>query len=150
MDFQLAEIWFFGDEECKNPVDMRIYEPIDSAESRAVDGDLLTYYIFSPERYRIVFCNLGDKRVKKVAFSPRNDDNYVWPGQEYELPYFDSGEWRSLGTKMATEHQIDFEAPENAVLWLQNRTKGREEQVFIFQGGRQLFNMNLNRLNYIP
>lgn len=142
--FQLSEVRFFDDEECKNPINMRIYEPIDSAESRAVDGDLLTYYIFSPERYRIAFNNINGKRVRKIAFSPRNDDNYVWPGQEYELLYFDNGEWRSLGIKMATEHDIDFEAPGNAVLWLRNRTKGREEQVFVCVDGRQLFNMDLS------
>ncbi len=140
---QLAEIEFFSDTDSLTPMEMPICSPIDEAEAKAVDGDLLTYYIFSPDRYRIMFRNLSGKTVKSVALSVRNDDNYVWPGQEYELLYYDRGEWRTCGRRVATGHSLEFDAPANAVLWLRNLTKGREEQVFVYRDGRQLFNMDL-------
>ena len=51
--------------------------------------------------------------------------------------------WKSLGSKVATEREIDFLVPQNALLWLRNRTKGREEQVFIYKNGRQYFAFDL-------
>ncbi|MCM1504587.1 MAG: hypothetical protein NC127_05275 [Muribaculum sp.] len=140
---QLAEIEFFGDHYCVEPIEMDITSSIDDAETKVADGDLLTYYIFSPERYRIVFKNISGKPLKSVALSARNDDNYVWPDQQYELLYFDKGQWRSCGRRVADEHYVEFDAPENAVFWLRNLSKGREEQVFIYRDGRQLFNMDL-------
>lgn len=44
---------------------------------------------------------------------------------------------------MATEREIDFLVPQNALLWLRNRTKGREEQGFIYKNGRQYFAFDL-------
>jgi hypothetical protein len=64
------------------------------------------------------------------------------PGQEYELLYFNSTKWVSLGKKTATDVAITFTAPENAVFLLQNRTKGREVQVFVYQNGKQKFSID--------
>ena len=146
--FQLSEIRFFGDEIYRDTIPMSIHSPIDEAESRAFDNDLLSYYIFSPERPRIIFKNKGMRTVKSIALSPRNDDNYVWPGQEYELLYYGHGDWVSLGVKVAVDHFLEFDAPDNAVLWLRNITKGREEQIFIYKDGRQLFNIDLNNESF--
>ena len=38
----------------------------------------------------------GQKKVKKFAFLPVNDDNHINLGEEYELFYFDR-EWITLG-----------------------------------------------------
>ena len=82
--------------------------------------------------------------VKSMFLVPQNDDNYVLPGQVYELMYLAGPEgWKSLGRKTATDFSIDFEAPKGAVLWLRNLTKGREEQIFIWQNGRQLYSVDL-------
>lgn len=82
--------------------------------------------------------------IERIVFSPRNDDNYIWPGDNYELFYQDGiNGWKSLGGKVATEREIDFLVPQNALLWLRNRTKGREEQVFIYKNGRQYFAFDL-------
>lgn len=142
--FQLAEIKFFSDEQCPDVINMPICSSIDEAESRVTDGDILSYYIFSSERNRIIFKNEDNKPVGMVALSARNDDNYVWPGQEYELLCYDCGVWKSLGVKTAQGHSVEFAVPKNAVLWLRNLTKGREEQVFVCVDGRQLFNMDLS------
>ncbi len=82
--------------------------------------------------------------VKSMFLVPQNDDNYVLPAQEYELMYLAGPEgWKSLGRKTAADFSVDFEAPKNAVLWLRNLTKGREEQIFIWHNNRQLYSTDL-------
>ena len=66
----------------------------------------------------------------------------------YELLYFDGEKgWKSLGVKTAASGQICFDAPGNALLWLRNRTKGKEEQVFIYKNNRQWFNSDFSSYN---
>ncbi len=83
--------------------------------------------------------------VKALYLVPANDDNYVVPAQEYELLYFAGRDgWKSAGRKVSAGFSVNFEAPPGAVLWLRNLTKGREEQIFVWHGGRQLFNIDLH------
>jgi hypothetical protein len=78
--------------------------------------------------------------VSEIIYLPRNDANGVYPGNEYELLYFDLGGWQSLGCKIATDYSVDFEnVPSNAVYWLRNHTAGKEERVFTIQNGEQRF-----------
>ena len=51
-----------------------------------------------------------------MIYLPRNDANGIYPGNEYELFYFDLNGWQSLGCKIATGYSIEFEnIPSNAV-----------------------------------
>ena len=78
--------------------------------------------------------------VSEIIYLPRNDANGVYPGNEYELLYFDLGGWQSLGCKIATGYSVEFEnVPSNAVYWLRNHTAGKEERVFTIQNGEQRF-----------
>lgn len=71
---------------------------------------------------------------------PRNDDNYVCPGDEYELFYNDGIKgWISLGKQIAEDRTLYYEVPENALFWLRNLTKGKEEQVFFCRNGHPYF-----------
>lgn len=86
----------------------------------------------------------SDEDINYIFYLPHHDDNFVVPGQEYELLYFSGREgWKSAGKKVSDGFSIDFEAPAGAVLWLRNLTKGREEQIFIWHDSRQLFNIDL-------
>lgn len=83
--------------------------------------------------------------IKAIRFSPRNDDNYIWPGDEYEL-FFQNGTngWISVGKQIAGHDRLlHYEVPSNALFWLRNLTKGREEQVFYMKNGKQLFTNNI-------
>lgn len=111
--------------------------------NKLVDGDILTWTIYRSFGKTLVFRVDSDKKVDSIFYVPRNDDNYVVPGEEYELFYFACAGWKSLGRKVSEGFSIDFEVPANAVLWLRNLTKGREEQIFICRDGRQLFNTDL-------
>ena len=78
--------------------------------------------------------------ISEMIYLPRNDANGIYPGNEYELFYFDLNGWQSLGCKIATGYSIEFEnIPSNAVYWLRNHTAGKEERIFTIQNGKQRF-----------
>ena len=81
------------------------------------------------------------QKIKRVQLIPRNDDNFIREGDVYELFYNGGSKgWISLGEKIATNQPfLIYKAPKNAVLWLKNKTRGREEQIFIYERERQIF-----------
>jgi len=77
--------------------------------------------------------------VDKVYFLIRNDLNAVDIGDTYELFYFNMG-WVSLGKKVANNFYLKFQdVPDNALLLLKDLTKGREERIFLFKDGKQIW-----------
>ena len=143
---ELAELALFKDSLCKEKVRLgRINSIAPIAKLEYVtDGNILPYFQARDTSCYLAY-DLGESTlIERIVFSPRNDDNYIWPGDNYELFYQDGiNGWKSLGSKVATEREIDFLVPQNALLWLRNRTKGREEQVFIYKNGRQYFAFDL-------
>lgn len=109
----------------------------------AVDGDILTPMRLLPGEEDFIVRIESNGDVENLFLVPHNDDNFVLPAQTYELFYFDGAGWASLGRKVSTGFSIEFRAPDNAVLLLRNLTKGKEEQVFVYRDGRQLFNIDL-------
>lgn len=75
----------------------------------------------------------------KIIYIPRNDDNNVTPGDQYELLYWEE-KWRSLGKKRCDSETIVFHnAPDHALFWLRNLTKGKEERIFTYERGEQVW-----------
>lgn len=78
--------------------------------------------------------------VSSIMYLPRNDANGIYPGNEYELFYFNLDGWQSLGCKIADSYEIEFEnVPSNAIYWLRNHTTGNEERIFTISDGKQRF-----------
>jgi len=78
-------------------------------------------------------------QVGSVGFCPRNDDNGVSPGDTYELLYWDN-EWKSLGVSRAMEQKLVYNnVPKNALLWLRDKTRGKEERPFTYENGTQIW-----------
>ena len=112
----------------------------DSAMMNVFDGNPLTYYQVGggvdmwvgAELYKSV-------RIGALGFAPRNDDNAIISTDTYELFYW-NGEWKSLGRKKTEGDSLIYDkVPENALLWLRNLTKGREERPFTYENGRQIW-----------
>lgn len=77
--------------------------------------------------------------VDHIIYYPKNDGNFVMPGNEYELFYYDM-KWISLGKQKATEHLLIYDnVPVNALLLLKNYTEGDEERIFTYDGGKQVW-----------
>lgn len=119
----------------------------DCAPANALDGDPLTY--FSSDTFPgWVGMDLGrQERICRITFSPRNDDNFIREGEEYELFYLSSRGWESMGRQWGTSSTelVYPDVPGNGVYWLRNLTKGREEQLFTYENGRQCFNYERGR-----
>jgi hypothetical protein len=65
-----------------------------------------------------------------IEFQARNDDNHIRPGDSYHLFYWDKS-WKSLGAQTATDTLLIYNnIPKNALFWLRNTTRGKEENVF--------------------
>lgn len=75
-----------------------------------------------------------------LEYMPRNDDNFISPGDIYELFCHAGTEgWKSLGKQRADTTCLDWIVPDNALFWLRDLTRGREEHIFFMQNGRQKF-----------
>lgn len=48
-------------------------------------------------------------RLSHIAVLPRSDGNGIYPGDEYELFYFDRQGWKSPGRQTATDFHLDYE-----------------------------------------
>ncbi|GHV28074.1 hypothetical protein FACS1894176_10430 [Bacteroidia bacterium] len=107
------------------------------------DGDPLTFYDAVDANLNDAWAglDLGDMQsIKKVRYLFRNDDNNIRAGDEYELFYWDNRQWQSLGQYIGTGKALEFEnVPRNALLWLHNYTRGREERLFVYSSGEQVF-----------
>lgn len=119
--------------------DGRLYGP-----EKMQDGDILTCYQAKKDGEHFLIFDLGKScKIGSMLYIPRNDDNYIASGELYELFYHNGTEgWISLGKQMGISDSLIYEnIPSNAMLWLRNLTKGREEQQFILgERGEQMFN----------
>lgn len=79
-------------------------------------------------------------QVSKIRFLPRNDMNSVQSNNNYELLYWNNEKFISLGKKIATDTIIEFNnVPKNSVLWLRNLDVGKEERIFTWENGKQVW-----------
>ena len=76
-----------------------------------------------------------------MVYIPRNDDNFIHLGDTYELFYQNGLKgWMSLGKQVADTTFLLYEnIPENALLWLHNLNRGKEERPFFIDEGEQIF-----------
>lgn len=139
---QIAELRIYEDSEMESEIKLTPVTDLPYIEN-VVDGDMLSYLRrrTGTVSLPLVFKLDGPVRIDRVYYIPRTDDNYVWGGDEYELLYNDGvNGWKTLGVRAASDRYITFRAPKNALLWLRDKTRGKEEQVFIYRNNRQWFN----------
>ncbi len=59
-------------------------------------------------------------------------------GEDYGLFYWDN-QWISLGVQRAKKQYLKYTVPENALLWLRNMTRGKEERIFSYENGKKVW-----------
>jgi hypothetical protein len=110
---------------------------------KAFDGNLDSYYLNAKNRDGWIGLDLGEGNkevVKQIMFCPRNDTNGMMPGLEYELLYWDGQGWVSLGEQTASNYWLTINgAPENALFWLRCLSGGKEERIFTYDNGKQVW-----------
>lgn len=137
----------YEDSLCQQPIPLQCMSSIEPLHElgRITDGDVLSFFRAADTSCNTLVYDLGKATpINRIVFSPRNDDNYIWPGDVYELFYHDGvNGWKSLGRQAATGRELKCRVPHNALFWLRNLTKGREEQVFVIRNGKQVFTYDL-------
>ena len=79
------------------------------------------------------------KNIAKITYSPRNRDNYIRPGDTFELFYLD-GEWKSFGVvKSESDSLLYKNVPTNTLLYLKNHSRGKQERIFTYENGKQIW-----------
>jgi hypothetical protein len=79
-------------------------------------------------------------RVYKIRYIARNDMNSIQSGDTYELFYWNNDTFVSLGKKIASDTTIEFEnVPEGSLLWLRDLSEGKEERIFTWENGEQVW-----------
>ena len=105
------------------------------------DGDWVSYYKSKRKGEALIFDYGKPVAVSGLVYIPRNDDNYIRVGDTYELFYQNGIQgWVSLGKQTATAAWLTYgNVPDNALLWLRNHTRGKEEKAFFYEYGGQVF-----------
>lgn len=77
--------------------------------------------------------------ISEIRICPRNDTNYIIPGNQYELFYWDN-QWISAGKQTATTYSLNYnKLPSGTLYWLRCLTEGREERTFTYENGKQIW-----------
>jgi hypothetical protein len=107
----------------------------------AFDDDPLTFFDAPDPSGGWVGMDFGEPiRLSHISYTPRGDGNDVTPGDTHELLYRDGDRWVSLGTRVANDIVMVYEnVPKNTIYWFRNHSRGKEERIFTYENGRQVF-----------
>ena len=147
----LAELSFYGKGEVEGQLKPLKGKPFASDDNRMktlsklFDGDILTFadlnpYLSAEDSVGWVGMDFGKEvEVTALGICPRNDKNNVIKGMEYELFYW-GGSWVSLGKKVALDYVLEYDnVPSDALLLLKCTTEGRENRIFTYEDGKQIW-----------
>lgn len=105
------------------------------------DNDYLTYNTKNSNGYWAGL-DLGEDNTDMIGsfeICVRHDMNMIKQGDRYELFYYDYG-WKSLGTQIAQADSLIYNnVPNGALLWLKNHSGGKEERIFSYENGKQVW-----------
>jgi hypothetical protein len=116
---------------------------IDISNEKAFDGDPLTSFRKYGELDEVWVGLKFDspKKIEKIVYLPGNDDNCIRDGELYELFYWNN-KWVSLDKQLGSSetYKLKYEnVPTNTLYLLRNLTKGKEERVFTYEKGKQVW-----------
>ena len=105
------------------------------------DGDPLTFYDAKEAIGAWAGLDFGEpKQITSIHYIFRNDDNSIRIDDEYELFYWDNNKWATLGKRIAQSDTLNFsKCPQNALFLLHNHSRGKEERIFTYENGKQVW-----------
>ena len=139
----IAKLMFFGNNNQKltgTIIGPKERKDPNCGRSFAFDMDPLTVFSSKPLTNGWVGMDFREPTsVKRISYMTRNDDNNIRVGDEYELFYWDMN-WISLGKQTATDFTLTFNlVPQNTLLILRNHTRGKDERIFLYKNGQQIW-----------
>jgi hypothetical protein len=112
------------------------------SKNAAFDGDPESYFDSpSPDGAWTGLKLAKLERITQIEFLFRTDDNSIREGDVYELFFFSEKGTISLGKQTGTKNGVLYyhNAPPNALYWLHNETRGREERIFTYENRKQVW-----------
>ena len=110
--------------------------------SKVFDGDELTSYSrISPNGAWAAAEFMYPVHFSRLRIHPRTDGNAIYAGDVYQLLYWTNGKWNLIAEHEAGQKdKLSFaNVPENALLLLHNKSRGREERIFTYENGQQIW-----------
>lgn len=146
---QVAELEFYGlADNGKDTVKLEgkvIGYPEPDPESdmnytNVFDGNTGNYFACDAEKPWVGMDFGRPRRIVKIRYCPRSDTNFIEPGDTYELLYWYDNDWESLGMQVAAKPYLTYRnVPSGALYLLRNHTKGKEERIFTYENGKQIW-----------
>ena len=141
----LAEIQFYTTDTTGNRKLLKgstFGEGVDSMTlNKAFDGNISTICRGLQVGYFIgIDLGIGkESTVRTIKFCPSSDLNFVERNHLYELYYFDN-EWHLIGRTYSGSETLTFDkVPKGSLLLLKDKSAGKEERIFEYVDGEQLW-----------
>ena len=147
-----AEIEFYGKVDEYSPeerltgkiIGMPAIKPDDPYPyTNAFDGNPETWFEKPKDIEGWAGLDLGkgnERIITRVRFYPRSDTNFILIGDTYELFYWENEVWKSAGRKVADADALTYkDIPSGTIYWLRNLTRGKEERIFTYEDGKQVW-----------
>lgn len=95
------------------------------------DGDPLTWHAVSPGSEPCI--DFGRPvSISRVACIRRGDGNDIFPGDEYELYFWQDGSWKYISGQRATDISLHFhDVPLGGLYYIKDMTRGRQNRPFV-------------------
>jgi hypothetical protein len=145
----VSELEFYGGERATDTLKLsgkvigypEVPESLGTPYRNAFDGNIDTYFNRGAWGLSWAGLDLGKPRsITKIRYCPRSDTNFIVEGDQYELCYWSKNGWVSLGRKIADKPSIEFnKVPSGGLYILHNLSRGKEERVFTWVEGKQVF-----------
>lgn len=118
--------------------------PLRNTKKAVFDNDPLTYYdALNPSDSWVGMDFREPVSIDRIAYVPRGDGNDVYPGNRYELLYWATNKWHSLGERESSDIRLVFQdVPSNTIYWLRNLTAGKDERIFTYKDQEQIWDQS--------
>jgi len=105
------------------------------------DSNKLSYVDFRKDSNEWICVDFGKPvSVDYFRYLPRNDDNNIVAGDSYELMMWSETGWISLIKCKAKSNKLVLRnVPSGGLYLLHNNTKGKEERIFTYENGKQVW-----------
>lgn len=141
----LAELQFYTTDKTGKEILLTGIHSGEGADSTQIenvfDGNPATICKGQDMEYSITL-DLGkgnEQQVSSIRFCPSTDLNFVEKGHLYELYYFDKA-WKMISRVYSKSDRLTFEnVPSNAILLLKDKSAGKEERIFEYADGKQIW-----------